>query len=283
MPEQPIKKSKKYYYLAVFWLTIIGLVYFSGKYLINEFHYKQAKDNAQSQFANIETEIYQTPIAHSEANKIEEKPLNQNEILLKQQLQISELQNSFSALQLDLARLKTNDSLPKIILSFVKLQDLIAAGQNFDNELQKLEVLCRADFALTDKIIKLKLTLKNQPKNRQELAKEFANLIPQIKAKQVEIKSGGTWWGRIKAVIARFIIIKKTGESNSASEVESAMFKIINAIENNRLDVALQNVDLIGNDYREILAGFRNNLQSSSNFQQISNEIYKYLEMLSND
>ena len=88
--------------------------------------------------------------------------------------------------------------------------------------------------------------------------------------------------GRIKAVISRFIIIKKTGENSAKSDVELAIFKTINAIENNRLNVALQNLDLMGNDYREITSAFRNNLQKADNFQQISNEIYKYLEMLSN-
>lgn len=282
MQEQPNPKSKKRYYSIIFWLALIIFAYFSGQYLLNEFHYKQAKESAKSEFSNIETEIYQTPIVKTEAAKTEEKPLNQNEILLKQQVQISDLQNSINALQLDLAKLKTNDSLAKIVLSFVKLQDLVEAGQNYDAELQKLEVLCRADFALTSKISKLKLTLQNQPKNHQELAVEFANLIPQIKAKQIEIESGGTWMGRIKAVIARFIVIKKTGEIHSGSDVESAIFKIVNGLENKQFGRALQNLDLMGKDYQEILVTFKNDLQNANNFQQISNEIYKYLEALSN-
>lgn len=282
MQEQPNPKSKKRYYSIIFWLALIIFAYFSGQYLLNEFHYKQAKENAKSEFSNIETEIYQIPVAKTEPIKAEEKPLNQNEVLLKQQLQIADLQNSINALQLDLSRLKTNDGLAKIILSFVKLQDLVESKHNYDSELQKLEVLCRADFALTSTIAKLKSTLQNQPKNHQELSREFADLIPQIKAKQIEIESGGTWWGRIKAVVARFIIIKKTGENKSGSDVESAIFKIITALENKQFDRALQNVDLIGRDYQETLATLKIDLQNASNFQQVSGEIYKYLEALSN-
>jgi len=282
MQEQPNPKSKKRYYSTIFWLALIIFAYFSGQYLLNEFHYKQAKENARSEFSNIETEIYQIPVAKTEPIKAEEKPLNQNEVLLKQQLQIADLQNSINALQLDLSRLKTNDGLAKIILSFVKLQDLVESKHNYDSESQKLEVLCRADFALTSKIAKLKSTLQNQPKSHQELSREFADLIPQIKAKQIEIESGGTWWGRIKAVVAKFIIIKKTGENKSESDVESAIFKIITALENKQFDRALQNVDLIGRDYQEILTTLKIDLQNASNFQQVSGEIYKYLEALSN-
>ncbi len=286
MSEQPanqeIKKPKKRYLSVTFWLALIIFAYFSGKYLLSEFSYKQAKDNAQSQFSNVETEIYQTPLTTTEITQPDDKPLNQNEILLKQQLQIAELQNSFNVLKDDLARLKTNDSLAKIILSFVKLQDLVGAKQNYDAPLQKLEMLSRADFALTNKIEKLKAALQNQPKNSQELAKEFTDLIPQIKARQAEIKSGGTWWGKIKGVIARFIVIKKTGENNARSDVESQSLQILKALKNNNLEQALQSLNLMDVAYQEILVNFKVDLQNADAFKQISDGIYRYLEVLSN-
>jgi len=279
---QEIKKPRKRYLSVTFWLALIIFAYFSWQYLLSEFNYRQARENAQSQFSNVETEIYQTPLTIAETTKPDEKPLNQNEILLKQQLQIAELKNSFNALEIDLARLRSNDGLAKIILSFVKLEDLAEAKKNYDSQLQKLEVLSRADFALTNKIEKLKLALINQPKNSQELVTEFTNLIPQIKAKQIEIESGGTWWGKIKGIIARFIVVKKTGENNSSSDVELQALTIIKALENNQFDHALQNLDLIGEDYQEILANFKTDLQNANDFKQISDEIYRYLEVLSN-
>ncbi len=283
MQEDQIKKPRKRYLSMIFWLALVIFAYFSVQYLWSEFNYKEAKENAKSQFSNVESQIYQTtPLNSSEVAKPDEKPLNQNEILLKQQLQISELQNNFNALKEDLARFKTNDSLPKIILSFVKLQDLVATKQNYDAELQKLEVLCRADFALTEKIIKLKTALQNQPKNREELAKEFADLIPQIKTKQIEIESGGSWMGKIKATIARFIVVKRTGENNASSDIELAITKTGKAIENKHFNIALENFAMIGNDYAEIVASVKTDLQNANDFQQISDEIYKYLETLSN-
>jgi len=279
--KKPIK-PRKIYLSVTFWLALIIFAYFSWQYLLSEFNYKKAKENAQSQFSNVETEIYQTPLAIAETAKPDDKPLNQNEILLKQQLQIAELKNSFNALEIDLARLRTNDSLAKIILSFVKLEDLAESKKNYDSQLQKLEVLSRADFALTNKIEKLKLALINQPKNSQELVKEFADLIPQIKAKQIEIESGGTWWGKIKGIIARFIVVKKTGENNAGSDVELQALKIIKALENNQFDQALQSLDLINENYRGILTNFKTDLQNADDFKQISDEIYRYLEVLSN-
>ncbi len=280
--EQKIKKPKKRYLSVIFWIALIIFAYFSGQYLLSELDYKQAKESATSQFSNVETEIYQTPIDDTEIIKPDNHPLTQNEILLKQQLQIAELQKSFNILKEDVARVKTNDSLAKIILSFVKLQDLVEAKQNYDSQLQKLGVLGRADFALTNKIDKLKLALGNQPKNSQELTKEFADLIPKIKAKQFEIDSGGTWLGKIKAATAQFIVIKRTDENTASSDVELFIIKTQNAINNKQFDQALENFELIGDDYQKIVAAAKVNLANANNFEQISGEIYSYLEVLSN-
>ena len=282
MQEQQITKSKKRRYSIIFWLALIIFAYFSVQYLMSEFHYKQAKEKAKSQFSNIETEIYQAPLTGSVVEPANnDKPLDPKEILLKQQLQITELQNSFNALQLDLTKLKTNDGLAKIILNFVKLQDLVESGQNYDSQLQKLEVLCRADFALTNKIEKLKLALQNQPKNSQELTTEFSNLVPQIKAKQIEIESGGSWFGKLKAMIGEVVVIKKTGQNNPDSDVELITLKTHNALKNKQFDKALQNLELTRSDYQEILASFKTDLKNADSFKKISDEIYKYLEALS--
>jgi hypothetical protein len=283
MQENEIKKPKKRYLSIIFWLALITFAYFSGQYLLNEFSYKEAKENAKSQFSNIESEIYKTtPLTNTEVTKTDDKPLIQNEILLKQQLQISELQNNLNTLKNDIASLKINDSLSKIILSFVRLQDLVEAQQNYTDQLQKLKVLSRADFALTNKIEKLETTLQSQPKNNQQLAKEFANLIPEIKAKEIEIKSGGTWLGKIKAIVAKFIVIKRVGEKNFSSNVEELIFQISQNIDKNQFDQALKNTELLGSDYWEILALIKIDLQNANNFKEVSDDIYKYLELLSN-
>ncbi len=283
--EQAINKPKKRRYSIIFWLALLVFAYFAGKYLLSELHYKKAKENAQNQFPNIEAEIYQTPVASEKAATPDEKPLNQSEILLKQQLQITELQNGFNALKLDFARLKTNESLAKIILSFVKLQDLAFKKQNYDFQLQKLEMLARADFALVSKIEKLKTALQTRPKSQQELSGEFADLVVQIKARKIEIESenkwGGAWLGKLKATISKFIIIKRTDEITAKSP--SDLTFISQNIENKQYEQALQNLSLIGNDYQEILTSFKTDLQNAAEFQKINDEIYRYLEMLSND
>ena len=284
-------KNNKRYFSAIFWLALVIFIYFSGQYILNEFHYQQAKKEAKSEFPNIEAEIYKTnseapqsqPLSTviSEASKPLE-PLNHTDVLLKQQLQISELQNNYSTVKLDLERLKANDSLPKIILSFVKLKDLVDLKQNYSGELQKIEALCRADFAITSKISQLKLALQNQPKNNLELSAEFAQLIPEIKAKKFEFESSQTWIGKIKATIAKFIVIKRTDGKNDGSSFETAIANTQNFINNRQYDKALQNLETLGCHYGEVLGIIKKDLQNADDFQKISDEIYRYLEVLSN-
>ena len=83
-------------------------------------------------------------------------------------------------------------------------------------------------------------------------------------------------------MINRFISIKKIGEGAQQSDFESAIVDIQHNINQAQYKQAMTLINNIGNPYQEILAGARIDLQNAYNLQQISNEIYKYLEALSN-
>jgi hypothetical protein len=278
MQEPTIKtKSKKRYFSIIFWLSTIILAYFLAQYFLN-----QDPQNVAISVAKIEIEtkpeVNKVETFAESAKEIIEKPLDKNEILLKQQMQISELQNGLNDLRLNLNKLKTSESLSKIILSFVRLRDLVDLKQNYDEELKKLAVLCRADFVISGHIEKLKLALQYQPKNNQELSQNFINLAPQIKAKKIEIKNGESVHGRFKAAISKVFVIRKSGE-NIGSDI--ALLSIENQIKNRKYGQAIQNIELIGGEYQEIFTILKVDLRKADDFQQVSDEIYKYLETLS--
>ena len=291
--QQNIAKTKnnKHYFSVIFWFALIILIYFSGQYLLNEFHYQHAKKESKSEFLNIESEIYKTNNTETQNQTLSTaigesaktlEPLNHADILIKQQLQISELQNNYNTLRLDLERLKINDSLPKIILSFVKLKNLVDLIQNYNDELQKLEVLCGSDFAITSKIVKLKLALQNQPKNNLELSSAFIRLVPEIKAKKFEFESSYTWIGKIKSAIARFILIKRTDEENDGSRFDNTISNTQNFINISQYDKALQNLETLGYNYVGVLEAIKKDLKNADDFKKVSDEIYQYLEVLGN-
>lgn len=283
MIEQNNKKSNKTL-IIIFVVALVILMIFTGNYLFNIF--QKAPENTGSanapisEFNNIESEIYQAN-SNNQLEKTHDSSINQTEVLLKQQLQISELQHNLSELKSEIERIKTGDALSKIILSFVKIQDLVEKKQNYYEELQKLELLCRADFALSRKIEKLRSSLSNSAKNNIELSKEFFEISPILKAKKVELDSHGSWSGKIKAFFTKYIVIKKTGEK-SKSDFDRLVDNLQISIDNKQYTVAIQVIDNMDPQYQEILVNLKTDLQNADDFKQISNEIYRYLEMLSN-
>jgi hypothetical protein len=281
-------KIKKSYFTIIFWLVLIIFAYFTAKYLLNEWSYKQARKKAESQFSNIELEIYKT----NEGNKIDkvtnqqlkldDSPTNQNDLLLKQHLQITQLQSDYNALRSDLAMLKLNDSLPKIILSFVKLKNLIDFKMNYDEELQKLELLVNKDQNLVNKIKKLKFFLQKQPKNKKELLDEFDSIIPIIFAKKIIVENNNSLIDKIRANISQFIMIKKIGEANK-SNLEMSVANTRNFINAAKYHKALLELGNIDDYYQETLSPIKSDLKNIINLQLISSEIYHYLEVISDN
>lgn len=282
MAEQEIKKPriKKHYAAIIFWSVLIIFAYFSARYITYELDYKKAQKAVNSQFTNLESKIYQTTLPDNTTDQA--KP--NSDILLKQQMQISELQNNYNNLRFELERLKTGDSLPKIILTFVELRDLIDTGSNYQEKLQKLEVLCGRDIALSNKIAQLKFFLQNKPKNSAQIAGEFSSLIPEIIAKKIELNNNQNWWGKTKAVIARFITVRRVdGSSQTAGQnVDSIIMQSKNLIAKKQYGATLKILNSLGSDYQPLLVKLNFDLQNADGLQQISGEIYEYLKTLSN-
>ena len=275
----------------IFWLIIVAFIYFTIQYLFSEFSYQQTKRGVERRFSNIESKIYENIVGEDENKKndnnakiqpqMDNAPLNYTNILLKQQLQISQLQNNYDALRVTLGRIKINDNLPKIILSFIKLINLVELKKNHDQELKKLELLCRADFVLSKKISILKKILQSQPKNNQELSENFINLIPIIKAKEIEVTGNNNWSSKIKSTISKFVTIKRTDKNSIDSDLELLIVNIYNTINNRQYDLALKNIENISDEYQNLLFIIKMDLQNTALLQKTKNDIYQYLENIS--
>lgn len=275
MPEQQEKKINKRYVSIIIWLVLIIFAYLAARHITNEISNKRAQKTAETPLINI---------APTPGNPASEAPQTTSDILLKQQLQISELQNNYNNLRFELERLKTGDNLPKIIFTFVKIQDLLNAKSDYASELQKLEVLCGRDIALSNKVAKLKFFLKNPPKNSAEIADEFSKTIPEIIAKKIELNNKQGLWGKTKSVIARFITIRRVDGNAQTIEqnVDAVIMQSKNLIAQKQYGAALKTLNSLGEDYQPILIKLNIDLQNADGLQQISDEIYEYLKVLSN-
>jgi Ca2+/Na+ antiporter len=282
------KKSKKHISI-IFWIILIVLAYIAYLYIDSTIKYQKAKKIKENQFSNIESQIYQTKqtvIDEDIPTIINDS--DPKDILLKQQMQISELQNNYNKLSIEIKRLKTADSLPKIILTFVNLRELIEENSDYKEELRKLEVLCGRDIALSNKIAQLKLFLNSQPKNSSQISEEFSKLIPKIIAKKIELSNNKSWWGKAKASLSHFITIRRTDgvAKNNAQNIDLIIMESKKLIAQKKYGKTLSKLnsleDALKDEYQTILTKLIFDLENAHGLQKTSDDIYQYLKLLSN-
>ncbi|MFT7087177.1 MAG: hypothetical protein ACJAZX_000605 [Rickettsiales bacterium] len=254
----------------IFWLVLIIFIFFSAKYLASELD-----SGNTGEFSTKPTTKNIQP-----KNTINKVTLDKDEVLLKQQIAIAELNKRVQNLEMAMVKIRTENLLPKIILNFVELQDLIDSNQNYEKELRQLEILSRADFALSIKVAKLKSILKTNPKTNQDLSAEFANLIPRIKDRQAEIENKDGMLGTIKAKISKFVSIRRIGDKKTNSDIESLINKTQNDIASKKYISALENLNSMGGNYQQINSTIKINLQNSHNLQESINDFYQFLNAL---
>ncbi|MFT6106136.1 MAG: hypothetical protein ACJA0S_000803 [Rickettsiales bacterium] len=280
-----LKKLKQHRISIIFWALIILTIFFLVNQITNTLDKEKKimvlkKEDVSQNIFNKKKEKKKKELMSE--NHPSNKKFDQNEVLLRQQLQISDLRDDLNGLKMEISRFKTSDNLPRIVLTFVQLKSLVESKQDYDNALRDLEILSKSDFSLSEKISLLKINLEKRQKNQKELRKEFANLSSQINADKIEDKNDISWDVKLMSLISKFVTIRKVDGKPLESNIDILIIEIKNNIEKKQYDVALKNIDLIDGDYQNILVDFKNDLKLASDLQKSFDDSYLYLETLSN-
>lgn len=195
-------------------------------------------------------------------------------LLLKNQLQISQLKTEMNNLRAEFARYKTEQKAVKIIFAYVDLRQKIFSDQDFKNSFQSFELLASTDKNLNQKTIELKNILANFS-GAKKISENFANLIPSlVSAKNYDPNSSFT--NKIRHYFATLIMVRKLDEN--AKTTDGAIRRVELALKENNYSEALTNFNEIALLYPEISAKFLSELQNAEKLQKTDLEIMFYLQ-----
>ncbi len=283
------KNLKRHYLLTIIWLLIIVFLYFAFQFTLQQINYKKNNKQELDKLSNVKNQIYKTNQGQeiNLTNSDEEqkrKTLNltpsKDQASTTQQNQILQLQNDYNQLKLELERIKTNNKLPRMILSFVKLIDLTNLKQNYQPQLHQLELLFKGDKSLENKLEKLKSALAKSPKNNQELHQEYMQIInSNNSSKTFNQNKPKDFWQRLKLVVGNFITIKKINPAQQ--ELEKIKLTEIEAnIVIECYSKALEIIKELSVENQEIFLPLTNDLGNAIDLQNSQNDIYQYLNLL---
>lgn len=284
--------------------VILVIIIFSGiifaAYKIREYKiYKQAIDKIAKGYepGNVENIIYdlgkedgnQEPdSSHSHDNYSENslsKELSKARSDLEILSEIKELKDGYQLMQTELAQIKNQDRLPKIIIAFVELQNLIELGHNYLPQLHNLELLSIEDDNLKAKVSQLSALLDRQPKTNSQIVEEFSEVIKEVMSRKSKGSASDSLFGKVKGSLSKLIIIRKTEGTveNDDQNIDLIIANAERAISQGYYQHAWQALELLPADYKPIVAQTAFDLKEIIKLNRINNEIFVYLKLLAND
>ena len=282
------RKKQKFITKFVIFLSLI----FFGYLGVN--HWKegvakklQAQHEAQK-FDNVESEIFDLSGDHDAqkdenladigANELREKGAEFiYHMLLKNQVQITDLTAQIQAIKGELTKYKNQERIGKMILVYVELRQEIFAGKSYDNALKSFEILVALDENLQTKVIKLKEVLPGFS-NQEKLSKSFADLIPDLITTKNNTPNP-TLLSKIRRNIAKLVIIRKIDGKNTG-EIDSTIFHTEKLLKEKNYQEAMNYLLSLDPSYHEIVADFLNDLSIAIEVQKLDSEILNYLKSL---
>jgi hypothetical protein len=199
------------------------------------------------------------------------------QMLLKNQVQITDLREQILALKNDVKKYKNQERIGKLIFTYVDLRQKISAGKTSAEEFKNFEMMASFDENLQAKIAQLKPLLPNL-QGREKLNKSFSALIPEVIAAKNFNPDGGIL-SKIRYNISKLIIIRRIDDKN-LGDIDATITKVERLLHEENYQDALTSLLSLDVNYHEILKGFLDELSVSAEAQKIDRDILNYLKSL---
>ncbi|MES2961224.1 MAG: hypothetical protein V4694_02460 [Pseudomonadota bacterium] len=282
------KKRQSFLTKLIILISLILFGYFGFKYWQVKAAQKQAAKSLVEKYDNIDSEIFDLSPDHEGADPHGLPDLTVNELkekgaefiyqmLLKNQVQITDLREQILVLKNDVQKYKNQERIGKLIFTYVDLRQKISAGKPSAEEFKNFEMLASFDENLQAKIAQLKPLLPNL-QGREKLSKTFATLIPELVAAKNFNPDGGIL-SKIRYNISKLIIIRRIDDKNPG-DVDSSITKVERLLREENYQEALTSLLSLDANYHEILKEFLDELSVSAEAQKIDGDILNYLKSL---
>jgi len=290
--EKIVKKTKPRFILKIVIFLIIlffgYVLYGSIKQKISIFDSEKNIKNTNISNSNDNSEILTLSDEYKDQNLEAIDSLNLAELkekgdefiyqtLIKNQLQIEEINEKIRQLKNDFNKYKSQEKIAKIATSYIALREKIYAGSDYSEELKNFEISIIFDDNLKNKSDKLRKNLTSFLSD-EKINENFAKIIPSLITKKYQ-NLGNDVWSKIKYNLSKIIIIRKINNED-ISTIDGMVLKIENLLHNKKYQEALDNLLLLDQSYHEIIKDFLELLSASIEVRKIDQDILNYIKNL---
>lgn len=288
--ENPAPKKKKLSLKRIAGLFVVVCVGYFG---LRHFEIRQAQKlnkSADAYQPNIESEIFDLaeeyknggshdPRSDLALSEVQEKGAEfVYKMLLKNQEQINDLREQSQSLRAEFIKYKNHENLGKMIVAYVDFRQKLLGGEVYEDALKNFEMLSVFDQNLSDKITKMRASLKNFS-DAKRMQKDFSDLIPIIiAAKSVNV--GGGFFDKVRYNVAKLVVIRRVDGKNP-NDVDGIIVSTEKLLHDEKYQEALGCLLMLDQSYHDVLVDFLNKLSADAEVKKIDSEILSYLKNLS--
>lgn len=200
------------------------------------------------------------------------------QLLIKNQVQIEDINNQLRNLKADLTKFKNQEKFNKFVINYIELREKLFNDIDCKTEIENYDLLTIEDDFLQKKFSIIKENYNILP-SHQKLIKDFKIIIKQLIINEDYIENNADFIEKLRYNLKKLILIRKTS-NNSPTSLEGNIIEIENALNQKNYDLALTKLLSLNKIYFPIIQKFLEDLGTASEIANADKEIMKYLKSL---
>jgi len=200
------------------------------------------------------------------------------QLLIKNQVQIEDLQNQLRYLKTDLIKFKNQEKFNKFVLNYIELREKLFNGSDCKTEIENYDLLIINDEFLQKKFSTIKENYKELP-SHQKLIDDFKLIIRELIINENYSEDSADFIEKLSHNLKKVIIIRKISPQNPLN-LQGKIVEIENAIKQKDYDLALTKLLTLDKMYFPIIQKYLEELGIATEIINADKEIVKYLKSL---
>jgi len=200
------------------------------------------------------------------------------QLLIKNQVQIEDLQNQLRYLKTDLIKFKNQEKFNKFVLNYIELREKLFNGSDCKTEIENYDLLIINDEFLQKKFSTIKENYKELP-SHQKLIDDFKLIIRELIINENYSEDSADFIEKLSHNLKKVIIIRKISPQNPLN-LQGKIVEIENAIKQKDYDLALTKLLTLDKMYFPIIQKYLDELGIATEIINADKEIVKYLKSL---
>lgn len=286
----PSKNKKNYFYLKFFIALLIILILLFFNKNLKTIPINSSKNNSSKfidqvkdgEILDLDDEYknqHETTINDLNIAEIKEKGAEfVYQLLIKNQVQIEDINNQIRQIKSDFIKLKNQEKFNKIVLNYINLREKLFLGEDCKSDIESFDLLTINDDFLVNKFSTIKQNYHNYI-TRETLLKNFDEISKILIVNENYNPDTADLLEKLRYNFRKLIIIRKTNVKDS-SQLQSSIIIVENLLKSGKNSEALAKLLSLDKIYFPIIQRFLEELNSVIEIQNADQDIIKYLKSL---